>query len=486
MNDYVQGNGVWLLDTQSWVAQENGSYAPTDKSGQVVDLPHTDYAWTYGAKSCACCEPTSVFPLEFNFCPHCGQQIAGITASSPRWLPPFGRGTSSRLPPEGTCKLNYLLERLKQKNPNNVPKNVDTYDSLIRTPTSGGVRFFVSELGGYQTRLFALCKSGDLYFFNPQEEWVQCAPEKESLRNSSAPWWSWSASVAKGTNKQYLILPECQRPIALSLNAVDLKYSIWEGVGRPLAGGAEFAGHIWMPVEIDGSLAMVSFSEKEGWTLGSKLSIPAISNLSAPVVPNGRSQIYWIGKEGFLCFDGNESMPSWAEWPEQGEAFPEFGPPFQNGDGLWQIVRSGQGEQQKIEYVNLYSLESKKLVARPCMTTEKLAFNYQKKLNQPWATLDEEQHQAEKFLIPLLQLDDDYCLSLEPKDRYSEPLVDLFNETEGLFVNYKIRDFESGSDESLYDGTITQPWECQFFIFNDYLHLYIESQSDRILRWKIK
>ena len=115
-------------------------------------------------------------------------------------------------------------------------------------------------------------------------------------------------------------------------------------------GGVASAGGQWLaPVRADERLALLSrradaWSEAWRWVeLDAAPAWPEPTSpagvLSAPAT-DGRDDVFWVGREGYLAWSPAEARAGWTPWPAPFRALP-MASPWRSGDGvLWQ-----QGEE---------------------------------------------------------------------------------------------------------------------------------------------
>lgn len=502
-------NQIWKLQSGEWVQDtERKRFNILDQETGKVRDNQLGLDVVLGAKSHIADESACVgfFPPEFSYCLFCGKELVDGDHQSTIWVPPFGNGSGLRLVSE---RINTsLIPAIKQKN--NV-RWVDRDNDIFNLPRKrGDYEFIVAPLGTKSPVLLAFDRTtGLLDYYSPAEvegkKWVPLSPiSGRRVGESKLPNWSWSAALV--SSKAGFAVPTGEGPVWIALDWKNAKCMPELGQGECIGGAATLENQVFMPILMDGVIAIQDFDfSKNQWKqVGASVQDFVLKSgedryFSVPLIDAGRRVAYWIGVAGLLMFDLTVNSCSWRPWETDENpcrAVPELGPPYQDPAGnFWQICYDDYDESQQERAFRYYKLSGdesdREDVDGGRFSSGISCFSKPYDLwEKPWVRIDKRQEQAKAIRAPLLCLDEESKATVTAnfgKGSIS-PLLEVLKDR-GKKYQTELR-IESPHELPIelrmpHAFNIHTPWELRVFIFQH--HLYAYSIDEAICyRWRLK
>jgi uncharacterized protein YegL len=398
------------------------------------------------------------------------------------WLPPFGKGHGLRL-------TDQSLKLIKKPAPNGTELEHKTF----QLPASGMYSFVVASRKDQpsvclaiprRNGALAVCRYDTSYKLN--WEIIETDIDHHAVPESRLPLDSWSAVIVddEDVDDKYinLLSPSDEGPCVLKIDLSTHTYHIDIAEGECLGGVAKIQASSYVPVYRNGKLEIACLNNKV-WSY-SPLSEEPLSEkpyFNCPLVFGPKKRIIWIGKAGYILIEQGKS--SFNAWPHGWTAKPEFGTPFEDTEGYWQLCFNPALETRKYGYVLIHKTHSGlKLVDGPRMSTGKSS--YAKKSifkSAPWE--ESEEFGVEPFVFPLLQSKDAFLhLGIQVDNAQESITLSKLMDSPARHI-FNLR--SSLSDLPLMKGSQQSPWKGLIFIFGDFLNFYSEPKGE-IYAWALE
>jgi uncharacterized protein YegL len=395
------------------------------------------------------------------------------------WLPPYGTGTGLRF-----VNKSFSLS-------SNVASNgAEIEFKVSHLPIAGMYSFLAVSKDGYPAvclaiprRNGALAVSFSHLEGNLNWEIFETELDHHALPSSNLSLDAWSAAVLANKNENLrLLIPSDEGPCVVDIDFVKRRYTTELAKGRCLGGVAKIQSSAYVPVFRNGKLeiACIKGGGWTYWTPDGNAPADALS-FGCPIVLEPMRKAIWVSKDGYLLME--RGRVSFNAWPTGWVAKTEFGPPFENAEGYWQLCFNPSMETFKYAYLLIEKSRVEiKSVDGPRMNTGKLCVSKKSIYkNAPWG--EPEQFGKEPFIIPLLQSSDNLLylgvnIEKSPETVSMTSLIDSYE-------NYHFNIREKSSAVPLMTGRGPTPWRASFFIFGDLLNFYLESQGE-IYSWIVE
>lgn len=479
----------WTLDDELWTQNADGEFAPKAIAGAAV-RPEVDPVFALGARAAP--DGRGFLPRKFQFCPRTGEKLRDCAASGFDWLPPAGNGSAWRVlesEPRAASGPAHILNKLLQAWESGLSTMESSKQSVL-PPKQNGLVYMVANLGGYRDALFALSRAGDLYLHEGgSAKWLQILPEGKPLGRSSAEAFGWAVQVMPGLHGSDLLVSLQGAVARVRVNPATLRYSVDSMECEALAAPAVIGGIPVVPFLESGKIFAATPRPEGGWLRTEICIAPrsAEAKFAAPVNDLSSNECFWIGEQGYLTIiqSGATTSGGFHAWPDETFAKPAFGPPFRDGEGWWQLLYEPPGEGRFHEGRFYYSrlgraLDGRRPVTGSRLGTGHLSYQFNVRLEQPWAEFDAELQSLTHVVYPFIEfIPQDILLSFRAvKPRGS--LLAFFESSVRTDVAYRVERI-GGFSQSL-PLAVTKPWEAQWFFFDDALWLAVDSQG-ALFRW---
>lgn len=469
----------WSMDGQRWVQNAQGDFTLQQVASQpVADALDLDFA--AGARLAP--DGRTYLPAAFSHCPRTGQALATVRYDPRRrWLPPYGNGSGRRVV-ESSCALDgaeQTLQALCRKLLASPTPSLNDHAEAVVAPRKNGLNFLVANLGGHREALFALDREGGLFLWQSRaKQWRPLLPQASPIGRCSLPNWAWGVALRLQGEQQHLILAGEEGACEVSVDPLSGRYRLQRCAGTALGAPGNLEARLLVPQRMpDGRTCLVERTA-DGWLEHPIEGAEALlGNLSAPLSQPASRRLLWIGEQGYLSVRLDEGVAAqWLRWPEGAKAMPEYGPPFVDGYGTWQLLFA---ESQQY-CLRLDSDERKEGLAR--LGTGHLNLRFNVRLDTPWADNDEYTNPTTRDVIyPFVEFSDSQHL-LSFCVRETSGLQKFFADEQAIDTEYRLERLGEPPLRMLLK--VARPWNAQWFFFDNALWLYIDS-SGALYRWNV-
>lgn len=478
------GVHTWQLGDQLWHQGPDGHFSLRSVAGVTPASALVDLDYLVGARQQPGAQALHYLPSTFKHCPDNGTALP-VTAWQPgkRWLPPYGDGSGSRVIADGQLgaaqqTVSAVFQRLQAAG----ARDLNDSKHIIELPRKNGLNFFVADLGGYRDALFALGREGSLFLWQRGSgKWLQLQPEGTPIGRTRLENWAWSVSLGDAERGHTLLVGGEEGAVLVKVDPLTLKYRTQRKEGRALAGPGDLEERAWLPLHMsDGSVRLVS-PTAAGWEHYPVTGADPqrMTRLSAPVRDPSSRRLLWIGEHGYLSLrQGTAVQAEWQPWPDGATAHPEQGPPFRDGSGLWQLVST----DDSLSYLQLDdgATDPSKPIKGYRLSTGHLSFKYNIRLERPWDTHDENLEPTTRDVVyPFIEFSGERLL-LSMRAHQTRTLDDFFQSEQKADAQYRL-DQVGGIGFGL-NALVSQPWNAQWFFFDNAMWLYIDS-CGALYRW---
>lgn len=467
----------WHLEDQFWTQDGQGAFQLRSHRG--VPLPEAlgDLDFLIATRRCPRCRVSAFLPAAFRHCPHCGAPLGAPGETQP-WLPPYGQTGGWRCHERAGSPAGALLERLLAR-----PGSLDEHRQVLKAPRKGGLLYFAAPLGGHGNALFALSRAGELFLWQrSSEQWLSLVAEQQPLGGFDLELWAWGLALLDTAAGPRLLLAGTEGATSLCVDPLQLSYRLQRCSGRALGAPGELEGRVYVPLLQDGRVLLAD-SAGEAWSSRAleDIDAPALQKLSAPILNAADRQLLWVGSQGYLELrldDGAQAQVRWHAWPQGWQAYPEFGPPFRDGEGFWQQLI--ETERQAMCYVKLDGrLQERRLLQGTRMGTGHLSIQSDALLQRPWDEYDRNLHTQKQVFYPFMEFAAERLLLGLRVDHRSS--VQKFFANPGPHPTDYCLERIDGERRSLH-LSVERPWDAQWLVFDDALWLAIDSNG-ALYRW---
>lgn len=480
------GGHTWTFGNQIWQQTPDGRFSLHSIAGVKTSDTRIDLDYLAGARLPA--ESSSDYlPAAFRFCPQSGQELLPARGDRRnRWLPPYGSGSGSRVIADDELEsAQQIVANVFARLEAGSTRDLNDSKEIIKAPGKNGLHFFVADAGGYRDALFALSRDGGLHLWlRSAGKWQQLLAESTPIGGIALQHWAWSVALLEGPRGHDLLIAGSSGAMLVSVEPWTGKYRLQTYPGESLAGAGELAGAHWLPMKMaDGSVQLVGRSGKEWKTLpiAGSASAALFAQLSAPLIDLATGRLLWVGQHGYLTLQQAGLQAHWQAWPNNASASPRMGPPFRDGNGLWQLISEADGGDY---YVQLDSRATGRFgpIKGSRLSTGHVSFRNNIRMNIPWNEDHDEQREPviDQMTYPFIEFTGGkYLLSLRgPADTRAK---EFLGSAESQQVEYCLSQID-GVSFSL-DAKVREPWNAQWFFFDKAMWLYIDSVGE-IYRWK--
>lgn len=479
------GEYTWQLDDQQWQQAADGSFSLSSVAGVKPAATLMDLDYLIGARPLPGASGGPYLPAAFTYCPNTGAALPAVHYQTEnRWLPPYGDGSGSRVIGDA-CHLDGArrsISRLFEKLQGSGERDLNVSKNNIDLPRKNGLSFFAANLGGHREALFALGREGSLFLWQRgSEKWRELRPEGNPIGRSRLENWAWSVSLCPAEQGQSLLLASEEGAVLVKVDPLNLKYRTQRRDGRALAGPGDLEERSFLPLVLDdGSVCLVS-PTASGWDRWpvEEADAARMTRLSAPIRDHASRRLLWIGEHGYLSMRQGQSLQAqWHPWPAGATAMPEQGPPFLDGYGLWQLLFTEEGQS----YLQLDpgATDQPKPIKGYRLGTGHLSFKYNIRLELPWAEHDENlQSTTREVVYPFIEFSQEKLL-LSMRVDQNNTLDDFFKNDQPVDAQYCLD--QIGGISVRLKARVSQPWNAQWFFFDNAVWLYIDS-SGALYRW---
>ncbi|MBF8778747.1 hypothetical protein IV505_03220 [Pseudomonas fulva] len=470
---------AWSFESQHWVQDAHGHFTLQQVHGQAVEAGQ-DLDFLVGARLSL--DGTGFLPAAFKHCPNTGQPLPPVAATPRRqWLPPYGTGSARRVVDAG-CRLEAAeatLGALLHGIGASPQRNLNDHCSQIVAPRSNGLNFLVANLGGHREALFALDREGGLFLWQARAgQWRTLLPETLPIGRTHLPSWAWGVALRSAGQQQRLVLAGAEGACEVEVEPVAGSYRLDRCAGRALGAPGSLEGRTFVAQRLPDGRPVVIERTAEGWQSHPiDAADELLDTLAAPVSQPSARRLLWIGRHGYLSLRlGEQVSAQWLRWPEHTQAQPEHGPPFEDGYGTWQQLLEEGGQQ----YCLRLDSDERREVRGSRLGTGHLSFKFRARLDAPWAENDEYTNPATRDVVyPFIEFSDTrYLLSFCVKD--TSGLQKLFDNSQPIDTEYRLE--RIGEPPLSLLLKVAQPWNAQWFFFDNALWLYIDS-TGVLYRW---
>ncbi|MBA1203950.1 hypothetical protein G7009_19700 [Pseudomonas capeferrum] len=470
----------WTVDGQHWVQNAQGIFNLREMNGQTV-ADSLDLDFLAGARPAP--DGKGFLPAAFSHCPRTGKLLPPVAYDARcRWLPPYGNGTGRRVI-ESSCGFDaaqHILASLLDRIGTSAQRNLNDHATPIAAPRKNGLSFMVANLGGHRQALFALDREGGLFLWQSRaEQWRTLLPDAAPIGRSSLPSWAWGVALRNVGERQHLILAGEEGACEISVDPLRGRYRLERCLGQALAAPGTLEDRLLVPQRLPGGHLCLVERTADGWLEHPITGAdPTLIGLSAPLSQPSSRRLLWIGEHGYLSVKiGEQVEAQWLRWPQGARAQPEYGPPFVDGYGTWQQLFDEQGQ-----YCLRLDSDERKEVRGSRLGTGHLSFKFKARLEAPWAENDEYTNPATRDVIyPFIEFSDAQCL-LSFYVKETSGLQKLFEQDQPIDSEYRLE--RIGEPPLALFLKVAQPWNAQWFFFDNALWLYIDS-SGALYRWNV-
>jgi len=499
---------IWKLFSGDWVQDnEKKRFDILDRETGEIQGNQLGLDIVLGAKWHHTTESScgGFFPPEFDYCSFCGKQLAVGEHLDDFWVPPLGGGKGLRLVFE---RIQVASIPVKEQN---ALRWVDPDEDVFPLPRPrGDYEFVVAPLGTKSPVLVAFDRTtGRVDYFSPAgfkgKKWISLTPPSgHRVGESKLPSWSWSAAVVSG--KAGFAVPTSEGPVWIAIDWKNGKSTLKLGRGECIAGPATLENQIFIPVFLEGAIAIHSFdfAACQWKQIGDSIQNLVLKStkdcyFSVPTVDTERCLIYWVGVAGRLTFDLTNNSWTFCPWEMDAypcKAVPELGPPYQDLAGnFWQICYDDHDESQQERAFRYYKLSGDESdredvdggrFSSGISCFSKLYDFWEK----PWTRIDKRQEQAKTIRAPLLCLDEESKATITAnfgKGSIS-PILEVVKDRDKKYQT-ELR-IETPNDLPIElrmprAFNINTPWELRLFIYQR--HLYVYSIEEVVCyKWRLK
>lgn len=479
------GACAWQLADQLWQQSTDGRFSLSSVSGITPPATLVDLDYLVGARPAPGAAANQYLPSVFNFCPDNGEPLATTAyQAADLWLPPYGDGSGSRVVGDGQLGgaqgiATRLFERLGSAGSRDLNENKIT----VEPPRKNGMNFFVADIGGFREALFALGRDGSFFLWQRGNgKWLELRTEGIPIGRSRLESWAWSVNLCPAKRGHSVLLAGEEGAALVKVSPLALKYLSRRHEGRALAGPGDLEERAYVPLQkSDGSVCLVSpsLTDWDSYPVAGAVA-ERMTRLSAPVRDPSSRRLLWIGEHGYLSLrqDPAGAQAQWTPWPNGASARPEQGPPFLSGSGLWQLIF--EDNDQYYLQLDAGAIDRSASVKGYRLSTGHLSFKYNVRLEVPWVGHDENLEPTTREVVyPFVEFKSEKLL-LSMRVNQNKPLDEFFQSDDKVDAQYRL-DQIGGIGFGLV-ALASQPWNAQWFFFDNALWLSIDS-CGALYRW---
>jgi hypothetical protein len=436
-------------------------------------------------------------PKEFAFCPYCGSPVSGPSTDEDNlWIAPYGGSDGTRVVAASGFSPSALGDKA----------TIASTAELAMPRSAGLYAFVVARLNMDRRMLLAIDRScGRLDLYDAREKkWIPLRRQGDPVGDCSRqPSWSWSVAVHEEPGCAGICWPSEQGAVWAEVDALNQVYTVTLGSGRSAGGAAAHGRQVLVPTEMGGQLGLSRYDiDQKKWEflpLPHAFHVPG-SWLGIPTIDVSRQKIYWITSHGCVSCDvsGDTPQVTWRAWenpPQSARALPEYGPPYiDRKNHFWQLcLHTGKEETYRYYEITGNGTERQDDISGAMFSTGQVSFDRKHTYwEEPWNSRRSEEQS--NIRLPLLQFGDAENSTVVALSFHSELMVasEVFDHAAG-YVNREAMAvqivLESRNDQSrtLQLPTVIstkRPWECNAFLFDNHLHVYIPEKL-KCFRWQL-
>ena len=479
------GACAWQLADQLWEQTADGRFSLSSVSDITPPATLVDLDYLVGARPAPGPSSNHYLPAVFNFCPANGKPltVTGYKAHD-LWLPPYGDGSGSRVVDDGQLGgAQAIATRLFEHLHSAGNRDLNESKESIEPPRKNGLNFFAADIGGYREALFALGRDGSFFLWQRGNgKWLELLTKGIPIGRTRLENWAWSVGLCGAKRGHSLLLAGEEGATLVKVKPLSLQYLCRRHEGRALGGPGDLEEHAYVPLQkSDGSVYLVSPNDT-GWDSYpvAGADVGRMTRLSAPVRDRGSRRLLWIGEHGYLSLSQGPAGPQaqWTDWPNGAHARPEQGPPFLDGSGLRQLIF--EDHNQYYLQLDVGANDHSETIKGYRLSTGHLSFKYNIRMETPWVRHDENLEPTTREVVyPFIEFKSEKLL-LSVRIDQNKPLDDFFQSDEKVEAQYCLD--KIGGNRFALKALVSQPWNAQWFFFDNALWLYIDS-CGALYRW---
>ena len=342
---------LWKFDNSSWEQREQDGAFVLKTLGEVACdstiAPNEMLidTKTHPRNSLACSE--RIFPVEFDFCPDCGEKLVSLKPEPKQWIPPYGCGNGLKIIP-------YAVK----------PECFSNKGERFALPHEDGHFSFVSAYFKTKTRLLVAIERniGQVWVYRPTtQKWGRL---EGNVGECSMPTWAWS--LALNSSESACALPTDQGPIWFEIDwqSNSLKIEPVNDQSKSIGSPVRVGQFILAPVMRGDQFAVLSRKDGDDRWFDCEVAsgsdptcvAPQLQRTSEqlaycgiPIVDEPRKLAYWPCRGGYIKVSnfnptghGNWEFRQWEYDRYPATALIELGPPCLRKGGIgtagfWQL-----------------------------------------------------------------------------------------------------------------------------------------------------
>lgn len=472
----------WHLDNDVW-KQEGHRFEPLSLDGVAVPAGLSDLDYAAGAKPCS--QHAGFLPRQFKFSPVDGTALPAVQQTL-SWLPPCASSQGNRVCGDQSGQiLGDLLPRLQARWRHD-GSSMQSTAIAMDAPASNGLLFFSSNVGGHRDALFALGRSGSLWLWQrASKRWLQLRAQELQLGRHGFEHWSAAVvSVPLDDGNAVVIANEAGADL-VGIDPLRLQYSITRCTGKALGAPGMLADTALVPLYVQQQVQIAAYREGRWHNLAVTGDVPTdMPLLSAPVVTANGHGLVWIGERGWLDLQeqGNEFVARWQAWPDGMTAPPVLGPPFRDGDGDWQQLRTQ--DRGMVSVLVGATLPREHELRRASAGTGNSTFQFSVRVDRPWADYDPDDHPdaLDHVIHPFIETEQSGALLfLRAQCERRISLLQFYDNRARQQVAYCVG--WPASNHHSYSIDTAEPWNAQWFVHDGALWLWVDDRGT-LLCWR--
>ncbi|MCX8518988.1 MAG: hypothetical protein ORN21_02480 [Methylophilaceae bacterium] len=343
---------LWKFDNSSWEQRKQDGAFVLKSFGEVAfaDSPDSTMApnemhmgtKTHPKNSSVCSE--RIFPVDFDFCPDCGEKLVSLKPAPAQWIPPYGCGNGLKIIPyavKSECFSNK--------------------GERFALPPEKGHFSFVSAYFGTKTRLLVAIERniGQVWVYRPAlQKWGKLEGD---IGECSMPTWAWS--LALNSAESACAMPTDKGPVWFEVDWHNnsLKIESVNDQSKSIGSPVRVGQFVLAPVMRGNQFAVLSRKDGDDRWFDCEVASGSDPTCVAPqlqrnpeqpaycgipVVDESRKLAYWPCRGGYIKVSnlnstghGRWEFRQWEYDRYPATALIELGPPCRRkGEtGFWQL-----------------------------------------------------------------------------------------------------------------------------------------------------